>query len=158
MSPCTYARFLLLCCAPPSPQAQRIEVKISEKDEQQKSFWLGLGFQIHDDIAEMRIDAALHGRGSRAPAPLAPTAATGGAASSSKGGGGAKKRSLTAAKSVPAAASSHQPSPQLPPTLEQHYRGSIPVRTDYKRGSPFTQLRFSMLQRRGLLVFPISIP
>ena len=112
-----------MCCTP--PQAQRIEVKISKKDEQQKSFWLGLGFEVHDDIAEMPIDAALLGRvGSSGPPPPAPTVVTGapsGAASSSSGGGGGvpKKRGRPAATSVPAAASGHQPSPQLPPNLEQ---------------------------------------
>ena len=37
-------------------QASRIEATINKKDEGQREFWLGLGFEIHDDIAEICVD------------------------------------------------------------------------------------------------------
>ena len=77
-------------------KAQRIEAKINKKDEQQKAFWLGLGFELHEDIAEMPIDAALLGRvgATAAPppppvaSPAAPQSSSSAAATRSPGGGG----------------------------------------------------------------------
>ena len=62
-------------------KAQKIEVKIDKKNERQKAFWMGLGFEIHDDVAEMLVDASLLGKPpppsapNPAPAPTAPNPA-----------------------------------------------------------------------------------
>ena len=37
-------------------QASRIEATFNKKDEVQKAFWQGLGFEIHDGFADISVD------------------------------------------------------------------------------------------------------
>lgn len=110
-------------------KAQRIEAKINKKDEQQKAFWLGLGFELHEDLAEMPIDAALLGRvGATAPPPPPPAASPAAPQSSSRaaatqspgrggggrGAGGGSEAGVSGKKRGRPSAASKQEEP-LPP-------------------------------------------
>ena len=40
-------------------KAQRIEAKVNKKDMAHSEFWTGLGFELHDDVAEMEVDTGV---------------------------------------------------------------------------------------------------
>ena len=100
-----------LACAH-TPQAQRIEAPVNMKDPCQSSFWLGLGFELHDNLAEMTIDTAALARvGDVAAPPPAPAPAPAPAVASGK------KRGRPP----------NQPRPEAPPVPPRPPRASLPL-------------------------------
>jgi hypothetical protein len=106
-------------------KAQRIEAKVNKKDMAHSEFWTGLGFELHDDVAEMEVDTdALANRA----LPAAPTVAMPEPAPAAAAPLGSKKRGRP--PSMPKLAASSIAEAQertAPPRVNTRPSGSKPI-------------------------------